>query len=155
MGHRLYNLSGMGMSPGPHVGFTGTQLGMTLDQKRRVEGIIQSFSIGAAHHGDCIGADAEFHTICRGNRLHIVGHPPLNPSKRAFCDFDEERDPKDYIPRNHDIVDESHFMIATPREFGEVLRSGTWATIRYSNRIGKPIVVILPDGSTWNGKTTA
>ena len=33
--------------------------------------------IAVAHHGDCLGADAEFHELCRETGLKIHVHPPL------------------------------------------------------------------------------
>jgi predicted Rossmann fold nucleotide-binding protein DprA/Smf involved in DNA uptake len=37
-------------------------------------------------------------------------------------------------------------MIATPHSYVEIGRSGTWATVRYARKAGKPIYLILPDG---------
>jgi hypothetical protein len=55
-------------------------------------------------------------------------------------------DPKPYLVRNHDMVDQSEFLIGTPGEEQEVLRSGTWATIRYARKLKRPILIILPKG---------
>jgi hypothetical protein len=140
------------------VGFTGTQRGMTPEQKKNV--LYELLSNGrrpsVAHHGDCIGADADFHYIV-SRRLQvgdkIVIHPPVDPSKRAFMDrilFKckvEVLVPKPYLERNHDIVDAADFMIATPGEREEQLRSGTWATIRYAKKRGVPLRIIYPDGT--------
>jgi hypothetical protein len=35
-------------------------------------------------------------------------------------------------------VDETEFLIGAPKEDEEVLRSGTWSTIRYSKKSNKP-----------------
>lgn len=78
--------------------------------------------------------------------FRIVGHPPIVTSKRAFFQCDELRDPLPYLARNHKIVDAVQEMLACPGEVMEQLRSGTWATIRYARRVGKPVHVILPDG---------
>lgn len=130
-----------------HIGFTGTQEGMTVAQFSSLEEFMEDnphFSV--AHHGDCIGADAEFHTLCIENRLWIVGHPPINESKRAFCPFDEIREPKEYLDRNKDIVDEARFMIVAPKG-PEELRSGTWSTARYAKKKNIHGLIFWPDGT--------
>jgi hypothetical protein len=38
-------------------------------------------------------------------------------------------------------------MVATPRGFKEELRSGTWATIRYTIKMKKLLTIIWPDGT--------
>lgn len=130
-----------------HVGFTGTQEGMTTRQKQVVGGLLRTLKPTTVHHGDCIGADADFHDLARflvnGVVVHI--HPPINKSKQANCvgDFSEPR--KDYLVRNRDIVDSSSVMIGTPKG-PEELRSGTWSTIRYSKRKKCKLYVVYPDG---------
>lgn len=99
------------------------------------------------HFGDCVGADAQACKIAYQKGMYIIKHPPINQSKQAFCDADEERTPKDYLQRNYDIVDESDVVLATPKEIDEQLRSGTWATIRYARRTNKKLIIIYPDGS--------
>ena len=133
------------------VGFTGTRKGMTILQKKKLLAFLTKFGnvIKEVHHGDCVGADAEFHEIVRQNfpTIKIVIHPPINPKFRAFCDGDEERKPKDYLARNRDIVDETDILIACPAQKKEILRSGTWATVRYARKKKKFILIIFPDGS--------
>jgi hypothetical protein len=101
-----------------------------------------------AHHGDCIGADADFHALCLdlGLRVHI--HPPVNDKKRAFCQGAASMaEPKDYLQRNHNIVDASCLLIAAPSGTSELRRSGEWATIRYARKLGRTIWFVFPDGS--------
>jgi hypothetical protein len=131
------------------VGFTGTSRGMTNEQKLAVKVLICQGQkrIKEARHGDCIGADEEFHDIADSYRIPLIGHPPENATKRAFCSGFLRRElPKPYLERNHDIVDESEVVLATPGEGGEVLRSGTWATIRYARSKGKPVLIVYPNG---------
>ena len=119
------------------IGFTGTQIGMNPNQKKRITKWIEEHSseITEAHHGDCIGADADFHAIVsEHSHIRIIGHIPDKNDKRAYCKFHEEREPKPYLVRNKDIVNESEFLLATPKERTEVLRSGTWSTIRYAKK---------------------
>lgn len=135
-----------------HTGFTGTQRGMTPHQKSRVRRLLHELLVpdrgNYAHHGDCVGADADFHALAESRGYHLVGHPPDNPAKRAFCDFDELWPEKPYRIRNKDIVDQCDLLLACPRRFTEMVRSGTWMTIRMAWRIEKPVIIVWPDGST-------
>ena len=141
------------MLPTLHVGFTGTQKGMTENQAARVRSLLVELGATDAHHGDCIGADADFHAMCLelGLRVHI--HPPANDTKRAFCQGAvSTATPREYLTRNRDIVDASHVLIAAPRGAKEQRRSGTWATIRNARTAGKPLHLVFPDGSVQTEK---
>jgi hypothetical protein len=131
------------------IGFTGTQRGMTDAQKKAVREII--FTLGTieqAHHGDCIGADADFHEISIDLDIPVVLHPPVNESKRAFCQGATLTNPaKEYLDRNNDIVDSSSILIATPSGQTEKRRSGTWATVRYARKRRRVIYLVFPEGS--------
>lgn len=130
------------------VGFTGTQHGMTDAQKEMVHTLFFAVTPVELHHGDCIGADAEAHDIAiYFSSTDVVIHPPLIQTKRAFKTACEYRDPKPYLDRNHDIVDETKLLVATPKSAQEELRSGTWATIRYAVRKKKDVYIVFPDGS--------
>ena len=139
------------------IGFTGTQKGMTDKQKDTLRNILINSNPkpSEVHHGDCVGADEDFHYIVKGfsaviNKLiEIHIHPPSRRDKRAFCGLDDtvfiyER--KDYLERNHDIVDACDVLVACPNS-KEILRSGTWATIRYARKSDKTIHIIMPDGT--------
>lgn len=128
------------------LGFTGTQRGMTGQQKHAFGCLLVTKETGDFHEGDCIGSDFEAATIARGAGWRIIGHPPLVAAKRAFFPADVDWPAAAYLDRNKNIVNRSQEMIATPGEFVEQLRSGTWSTIRYARRIGRPCHVILPDG---------
>ncbi len=131
-----------------HLGVTGTQDGMTRSQVRRIESwrdtLIAHFEY--LHHGDCIGADEQMADLFR-DYLLIISHPPINDSKRAFTEADQTRSPKGYLVRNRDIVNESFTLIAMPKGYYEVQRSGTWATIRYARQTHKRRVIVWPDGT--------
>ena len=136
------------------IGFTGTQDGMTPQQKQKFEALLNYYKCQEFHAGDCVGADSEAHDIALNKASKIVIHPPNYANKRAFCDKKTKNGvdlqvlpEKWYIDRNHDIVDFCETMLATPREYSEQIRSGTWATIRYAKKIKKPLVVIFPDGT--------
>jgi hypothetical protein len=75
-------------------------------------------------------------------------HIPDNDSKRAFCRGAAiTHDPLPYLHRNRKIVDDCVLgLLATPSG-REVLRSGTWSTIRYARGLGRRITIFWPDGS--------
>jgi hypothetical protein len=133
-----------------HIGFTGTQRGMTDQQRARVRAWLASYAAGneaIGHHGDCLGADAEFHEACIRLGIRVDVHPPDNPAKRAFCYGYRTLHPeKPYLARNRDIARCSQVLIAAPREPQEVTRSGTWATVRAAVRLGRDVVIFPPYG---------
>lgn len=129
------------------IGFTGTQLDMNDYQ----EEIIAIFLLGSTsrgkvelHHGDCIGADATFHLFGRALEQTMVGHPPINESKRTFTDCDVWFPAKDYLVRNRCIVDSTEFLIACSATDQEIVRSGTWSTVRYARECKKPGIIVYP-----------
>lgn len=142
-----------------HVGFTGTRHGMRSVQMSSLMSVVLSHvehgtslryygSRCVAHAGDCLGADAEFARYARSIAWITVCHPPTDPTHRAFCDYDETREPLTHMRRNREIVREATLMLATPYEMSEQLRGGTWATIRMARKAKKPLIIVYPDGST-------
>lgn len=126
------------------VGFTGSQAGMTAIQFGLFLGKMRWLSPTEFHHGDCIGSDFNAHNIVREYfpECIIVIHPPLIHRKRAFCKGDFSYDAAEYLVRNHDIVNMTECLVATPSSNLERLRSGTWATIRYARKMQKPVHII-------------
>lgn len=131
------------------VGFTGTQRGMSKIQAEIFGPIWEAFApkVGEVHLGDCIGADAEIYALVKriSPHVHTVGHIPNVGNKRAFCKYDEELPAQSYLVRNKAIVSASAILIAFPGG-AEVLRSGTWSTVRFARKFRKPILLIYPDG---------
>ena len=146
----------MVMSDAIHIGFTGTRLSnlqfSTGEYDRRVarlDDLFQSLHDGnrnkaiVLHHGDCVGMDDFAHHIARSKGFRIHVHPPTNPKDRARLRGDWEAVAVNYIERNHDIVEASSVLVAFPRDPAkELVRSGTWATVRYARSLGKPVFLI-------------
>lgn len=135
-----------------HIGFTGTQIGMTSSQHQRLieylagvrEWCYTNGFVPVFHHGDCIGSDDQAARTAKELGFRVEAHPPSNPKKRAWCVANDVVYPGlPYLERNHKIVDGAHYMVATPQG-PEVIRSGTWATIRYSQLRNKFITVFDP-----------
>jgi hypothetical protein len=129
------------------VGFTGTRNGMTPAQRKAVWELLQKENPTEVHHGDDKGADTDFHQLAHRHKSVVRVHPPDNAVRRAFNEGHEVHQVKPYLKRNRDIVDNSDVLIATPSSSEEVLRSGTWATIRYAKKQNKKVIQVNPDGS--------
>lgn len=130
------------------VGFSGSAEGMTVEQENWLRRMLRNlYSKGFAefHHGDCIGSDKQAHSIAKEMGYAIIIHPPLDAKARAYCEGDYMWPEKDYLQRNHDIALQSNLLLATPKTSSEVLRSGTWSTIRYARKIGVKVMVKAGD----------
>lgn len=136
------------------IGFTGTQKGMTFDQKNNflvtLKELNEEYHLEEFHHGDCIGADKDAHMLVETCFPHVTIHihPPENGYKRAFCKGGFVHQELPFLVRNHKIVDLTDVLIATPDGDAEQRRSGTWATVRYAKKINKGVTIIVPDGNT-------
>jgi hypothetical protein len=130
------------------LGMTGNRNGMSNIAKVKLLDFLNSNKISEVHHGDCLGTDHEFHDICSERNIKIIIHPPNNDKMRAFCKSDNILPEKKFLDRNHDIVNDIDILIAFPPTEKEVIRSGSWATIRYAKKKNKQIFIIFPSGKT-------
>lgn len=121
------------------IGFTGTRQGMSQYQKEQFVIKLYELDITEFHHGDCIGADSDAHDIVREffPNVTIIIHPPERKTTQAFRDGDLWHPPKPYIVRDKDIVRDCDYLIGAPLDNIEVIRSGTWTTIRYARRVNR------------------
>lgn len=130
------------------VGFTGSQGGMSKAQRTTVSKVLQELKPRELRHGDCVGADAEVHDIALSLNIPVVIHPPTESSKRAFCQGAAAVRPvESYMVRNDHIVRSTHLLVAAPPSRREVLRSGTWATVRRARTANKIVIFVYPDGT--------
>lgn len=136
----------------PILGFTGRSDPVPAAQRESLRWLLKFMcdeeDAAELHHGDCVGADAVAHAIGLDLDLEIVIHPPTDLKKRAFCQGALiVWPPRPYLDRNREIVHRSFVLVVAPRLAVEELRSGTWSTVRYARRLGRPVVLVLPDGS--------
>lgn len=133
------------------VGFTGTRRGMTVEQQTSVYDLLVMYSPREAHHGDCVGADAQFHEIARARDIDVVLHPPLDPKFRAWCRGAARVETElPYQRRNRKIMLASSLIVGAPNEAIEPAPArgqGTWTVIRRSRKAGKRVIVVWPDGT--------
>lgn len=144
-----------------NVGMTGTRYGCQNAQMHTLTEVIYqlgSRGIDTWHHGDCIGADSQFHHTVKALRNDykwkgkIIIHPPLINIKNdddnwAKNQGDENREPLSHLARNRKIVEEVDLLLATTYDMFEQKTGGTWYTVNYARKQGKPVMIIWPDGS--------
>lgn len=133
------------------IGFTGTQRGMRPEQDRTVNLLLQLIASGQEQdwfiHGGCVGGDEEAHIIaCAWGWLTEV-YWSDHPLKRANLTGTREHAPQPPLVRNPQIVEGCDILLAAPNEFEEVVRSGTWSTIRYAGKVGRTTLIVWPDGN--------
>lgn len=127
------------------IGYSGPRLGMTPWQRREVRSFLLAARPAMVVHGDCVGGDAEFDAIAAELGVRRRARPCDIVKMRARCQAEEIRHPRPPLVRNRYILDDAGFMIFTPATVEEVRRSGTWATIRAAQAVGKPSVYFWPD----------
>lgn len=133
-----------------YIGFTGNRYGLSLEQKNNIKTLFDNCQNIIVSHGDCIGSDTDFHNLCieyRNNNHHkslkIQIFPPDNNSLRGFNNGDILMPEKPYLKRNDDIIKNSQILIACPIDkTKEILRSGTWSTIRKAKKLGKNVWIL-------------
>jgi hypothetical protein len=126
------------------VGFTGTQDGMNDFQKRQITAFLKEIMPTSVRHGCCVGADEEFNEIAGSLGIKRIGHPSDIKKMTMASEVEELLEPKRPLVRNRDIVDGVELLLAAPKTRHEILRSGTWATIRYAQKIARYLIV-CPD----------
>lgn len=133
------------------MGFTGNRKGMTLNQRETFQRLVQAVAPEGFHHGACVGSDEQAVVLVRYfiPKDRVVAHPAsagYMTSSEAIRLSGVIRDPEPYLDRNKSIVRDSWVLVATPEQPAEIMRSGTWATVRYGRAARHPVFVIAPDG---------
>lgn len=135
------------------VGFSGSRDGLTDAQRRSLEKLLLEIDedgvIEEVAHGDCVGADEDFHCLAKKllPNASVVIHPPANSALRAFCIGTEIREEKSYNIRNAEIVRESDIVIACPQTAISKPHSGTWNVVNMTRKYGRNLFIIHNDGS--------
>ena len=149
-----------------NIGFTGTRQGMSNPQFDEVLRIVEMLKKTAprtglyqiadisAFHGDAVGADSQFDSICTSFGIVRFIYPSNIEGQRAHCEDRGARiaaPPAPPLERNVVIVQHSHIMIAAPHigdeHFAGDVRSGTWSTIRKARRASRPLFLVNPNGT--------
>jgi len=121
-----------------YVGFTGRAQGITPEQTAKLCSLLLGFIGWHGLHNDGEGSDQVFSKIASDMGLLVDITPgDISPMRR-----------------NRYLVAHSDAMIAIPPT-DNVLRkgSGTWETIKYMWKAGKPVHIILSDGRVYQSKS--
>ena len=131
-----------------HLMITGTRKGLTEAQFDVIKQfIIEDNGTEVFHNGDCSGVDQQVTLMFQdiAPEVWVVCHPAIRVGTRAYGEYDEIREGKGPLIRDQDMVDEADYLWAAPA-FEEIVRSGTWATVRMARKKGIPITIVMPDG---------
>jgi hypothetical protein len=92
------------------LGMTGNRKGISAPAMETLVNWLddEGVTMTEVHHGDCVGADKEFHDLISSRTgVKVVVHPPDNTAMRSFSEPRESRDglgaieiraPKSYVP---------------------------------------------------------
>jgi hypothetical protein len=128
---------------------TGSRLSPSVAQLKWLRSQLREAT--ELHHGACVGVDAAAHRVAiEIGTEAIVVHPPVDLSaadQSTMADMPGVTvlPPKPHLKCNHDIVDACEILLALPLG-KEQQRIGTWATVRYAVKIGRPVRICGPYG---------
>jgi hypothetical protein len=117
---------------------------MTEYQQFHVRRLLIRYKPEIVHHGDCVGADEQFDAIAKSLGIERVAHPAADVGNLAAnCETEYFHEPLPPLERNQNIVDDTEFIIAAPKQLKNVIRSGTWYTVRYAIKESRKKVEIV------------
>lgn len=134
------------------IGFTGTRFGLNERTKKSIKDLLISLNATEVYHGMCVGADEDFHHICKELGLKINGLPgvsvkdPHNLDYRAELEVDNLYPTMTHFQRNRVIVDSCDLLIACP--LCGAITGGTMYTFQYAVKKNKPNILICQEQST-------
>jgi hypothetical protein len=154
----MYKLLKYGGNTTMIIGFTGTRDGITKIQEERVVTIMHNLlphRYDLLIHGGAEGADDAIHSAAGDLFDFRIEIYPCKESRRTYWIQRKQGRGEDYfvhttrepLERNRIIADRCNHLIATPFQMVEIVRSGTWATIRYAREKRKSVTIVFPDGS--------
>lgn len=128
------------------IGFAGTHMPLTLDQRRSILSIfraaLSTVPLVQFHHCDRAGAEAEAHEIAMDVGLHVVTHPHSKALYSAGTVGHENRPAWPSLRATEDMVNESHLILTAPRIPGDVIN---WAAVSFAKAKRKAHICIAPD----------
>jgi len=130
--------------------FIGSIIGMTTKQKEQVKLFLTENidKIEIIRHGDTVGAEYEFHSICYDmdllNKIYI--HPLNNRTKRALCKGPNILEPLNFEQRRKILLDNSNYLLATVSNYVDNSRKDCWSLIHMAKDRNIPVLIVFPNG---------
>ena len=120
------------------IGFIGSVHGLDDNQKsnlfQQLVRFKRRYTTVNAHHGNYNDADKYFHELCEKLEFRIYINTPRHIPRHTS-------NPLPYF-RNTQVVDFSDVLIACPFEKVNVVRCGTWSTIRYAEKRKRGVIIL-------------
>jgi hypothetical protein len=124
---------------------------MTPAQQAALRDLIRNTHMSALIHGGCHGADRQAHTIWENEHRTAPSIYAGDMTQWLFSKKHFPRSPlrlyESYTLRNMAIVGDSDWLVAAPATPYELIRSGTWQTLRIARQRRLHTILIVPDGS--------
>ena len=143
------------------IGATGTRESVSNAQRAWVyqtfEDGVADGSIRRVHHGACTGADEFIHEAAIECGLFVEVWPPIKTNYlSAQCLYGHRlvtvHRAMPYLNRDREIVKAgTDGLIALPKQDAEPSPEswgGTWYTVNFAVRIGRPVRICYPNGRT-------
>ena len=133
-------------------GETGSRHGATSAQIVSVAWLWNKYGLTTLHDGDCRGVDSQLFFLAKAFLANVTMHAPKNGEWRAFNGLDDKTVTHlplgDYFVRDRAIVNASKLMVAVSKYSLEPAKGGggTWFTINYTRKVGKPLAIVWPNG---------
>jgi hypothetical protein len=144
--------------PIERVGTTGSREGpVSVEQAGAAEALLkQMWPFKELHHGACVGWDEWVVVLARElwgpytrGGVQIHAWPPtkrklLSPVALRMSDVAHEA--REYKARDRELVWHTQALVGGPKQWGEILHSGSWYTMRQALAMVKPIWFVRADG---------
>lgn len=134
------------------AGFTGTRNGMNAKQLGQLRIELMRLAPTLLAHGACRGADDQADELAAEMGIYRVAYPSTASTAiyasalraRTGSQITIILPPQLPLVRDKMIVDLAEIMIAAPKTMTEIVRSGTWTTVRYARRMKKEVIMLWP-----------
>lgn len=120
------------------VGFTGTRKGMSQDQLDQLYFVLGWF---------VVPRPPEFHYSTHVTAELVADRQAAAAAARFGCALWAHNSvPGAELARDRALVDAVDVLVAAPGQDDELLRSGTWATVRYMQQLKRPVIHLSVGG---------